>query len=283
MSPLKKSKSGSSGSAPAHGANRPARKPWYHNTLLIFLSLFFCYPLGLLLLWTTKFERWYSKIIFTLLPLFLIGMAYPGYRAQRKHAIQYQSSHLQEEAGPVDTAPEPVYTTESVEGQEDQSGDAVLHPVTRVLSGDTIEIEMHGREQVVRLGGIDAPDPETLSRPAEYCAYEAAEHTRRMVEGRRVRLEIDEKGLDNDMRILAYVYFKTGEGDTPGGPGDEDTTGERFLNRELVELGLARAEPTPPNVKYAHIFSEIEKNAMENRLGLWGEDTCGARGGEKLF
>ncbi|MCX5693971.1 MAG: thermonuclease family protein [Candidatus Omnitrophica bacterium] len=135
--------------------------------------------------------------------------------------------------------------------------------VTRVVDGDTLVLENNER---VRLIGIDTPEmheSEKLTRDAQRSGEETKiikqlgkrsyEFTRKLVEGKRVRLEFDVERFDKYKRILAYVYLPDGT----------------FLNALIVEQGYASLMTYPPNVKYADLFSRLYREARENRRGLW--------------
>ena len=115
--------------------------------------------------------------------------------------------------------------------------------VTRVIDGDTIEIEGGYR---VRYIGIDTPER------GEPCYFEATEANRSLVEGKRVRLEKDIEDKDEYGRLLRYVWV-------------DDT----MANAELVRLGYAYSYSYPPNLKYQTYFLQLEKKARGQRLGLW--------------
>jgi micrococcal nuclease len=82
---------------------------------------------------------------------------------------------------------------------------------------------------------------------------EAAEFTRKFVEGKQVRLEHDVQQKDKYGRTLAYVYLKEGP----------------FVNAEIMKAGYAQVMTIPPNVKHQELFVKLEKEARENRRGLW--------------
>jgi len=58
--------------------------------------------------------------------------------------------------------------------------------VTRVVDGDTIIV---GARERVRLIGVDTPETKHPQKPVEYFGREATAFTKKMVQGRRVRLE----------------------------------------------------------------------------------------------
>ena len=129
------------------------------------------------------------------------------------------------------------------------SGDLVR--VIRVVDGDTIVIE--GKIKV-RYIGIDTPETKDPRRLIQYFGKEAAAKNKELVDGKRVRLERDVQDKDKYGRLLRYVWV-----------------GGKFVNLELVKQGYARAKPYPPNVKYKNLFRESEKEAKENKKGLWGK------------
>jgi micrococcal nuclease len=135
--------------------------------------------------------------------------------------------------------------------------------VTRAVDGDTLVLENNER---VRLIGIDTPemhDSNKLNRDAQRSGQDieaikqlgrrSYEFTKKLVEGKRVRLEFDVERYDKYKRILAYVYLLDGT----------------FLNAEIVKQGYASLMTYPPNVKYADLFLKLYRQAREDQRGLW--------------
>jgi micrococcal nuclease len=123
--------------------------------------------------------------------------------------------------------------------------------VIRVIDGDTVEIE---GGQMVRYIGIDAPEIVHSLEPGEQFGEEATEKNRELVEGRIVSLERDVTDRDEYGRLLRYVWL-----------------GDVMINAELVRLGYAYSYSLPPNVKYQELFLRLEREAREQKLGLWSE------------
>ena len=123
------------------------------------------------------------------------------------------------------------------------------HTCTRVVDGDTIVVKKIGK---VRLIGVDTPETKHPRKPVEYFGKEASAFTRKMVEGKKVRLEYDWQRKDRYGRVLAYVYLKDGT----------------FLNAEIVKQGYGHAY-TRYSFKYLEQFRKYEKEARENKRGLW--------------
>jgi len=72
------------------------------------------------------------------------------------------------------------------------------------------------------------------------------------VEGKEVRLEYDWQRRDKYNRLLAYVYLLDGT----------------FLNAEIIKQGYGFAYTRFP-FKYLQEFRKYEKEARENKKGLW--------------
>ncbi len=123
---------------------------------------------------------------------------------------------------------------------------------TRVIDGDTIEVDIVGMRYKVRYIGIDTPELDD-KRP-EFCALaqEATRLNRELVEGKMVQLEKDVSGTDNYGRLLRYVYVDN-----------------IFVNAELVREGLAWAKLYPPDIKHQDKLEELEAEAKQAGKGIW--------------
>ena len=78
------------------------------------------------------------------------------------------------------------------------------------------------------------------------------EANRRLVAGRRVRLETDVQARDRYGRLLAYVWV-----------------GDVMVNAELVRQGYAQVMTVPPNVRHQELFVKLQREAREAGRGLW--------------
>ncbi|MFZ5365730.1 MAG: thermonuclease family protein [Patescibacteria group bacterium] len=128
--------------------------------------------------------------------------------------------------------------------------------VTRVIDGDTIEIE--GGERV-RYLGIDTPETVDPRKPVQCFGVEASRKNKELVEGKNVRLEKDISDKDKYGRLLRYVYVdpSTGSGQVV------------FVNLELVKLGFATSYTYPPDVKHQTEILAAEAEARRENRGLW--------------
>lgn len=121
--------------------------------------------------------------------------------------------------------------------------------VSRVIDGDTIEIE-GGRR--VRYIGINTPEIGDPRQSSDCFGKEAADENKRLVEGRQVRMEKDVSETDKYGRLLRYVYV-----------------GDIMVNDLLVRQGFANVSTFPPDVQYTARFVKAQKEAKDANRGLW--------------
>lgn len=128
---------------------------------------------------------------------------------------------------------------------------SLVGEVVRVVDGDTILVRLGERVEKVRYIGIDTPEVGGRGGP-EPGAAEAAALNRALVEGRRVRLELDVQERDRYGRLLAYVWV-----------------GDLMVNAELVRRGYAQVMTVPPNVRHQALFRRLQRDARQAGRGLW--------------
>jgi len=128
------------------------------------------------------------------------------------------------------------------------------HLVDYVVDGDTVRLSSG---ENVRYIGVDTP--ETRERKSGGWVYkpmpfaeEAKAFNKKLVEGRRARLEFDVQKKDRYGRLLAYVYVD-----------------DKMVNLDMIREGYATIYTYPPNVKYAERFLEAQREARASGKGLW--------------
>ena len=128
--------------------------------------------------------------------------------------------------------------------------------VVYVVDGDTVDIDIGGTEERVRLIGIDTPETKKENSPVECFGPEASAFTSTLLPvGTAVYVERDVEARDQYGRLLAYVY-RAADG--------------LFVNLEIVRLGYAQPLTIPPNVAHADAFVEAARAAEAADAGLWG-------------
>ncbi|HKJ35605.1 MAG TPA: thermonuclease family protein [Solirubrobacterales bacterium] len=130
--------------------------------------------------------------------------------------------------------------------------DGARAEVVRVVDGDTIAVNVNGRDERVRYIGVDTPETVQPGAPVDCFGPQASSFNKGLVEGETVRLEFDRELRDRFGRLLAYVYV-----------------GGTFVNAELIRGGYARTLEIEPNTAEAERLARLESEAGGAGRGLW--------------
>ncbi len=169
--------------------------------------------------------------------------------------------------------------------------DHKIAQVQRVVDGDTILIDMpdqlHGTTTTrIRLWGIDCPelakaDPQPVA--AEPFAVDATNLTRKLIEGKPVRLRLESHRIRGRFgRVLAHVDFISPDLTTDDianhlGTKSElvdlqsQDEGELYRSNLAVELlthGLARKDERWPH-SLMEYYKQSERTAIQAQVGIW--------------
>jgi micrococcal nuclease len=118
--------------------------------------------------------------------------------------------------------------------------------VSRVVDGDTIDVQIEGQDFRVRYLGMDAPEPN------QYLGGLALNQNIQLVAGKEVILIRDISETDDFGRLLRYVLV-----------------GEVFVNYQLIQAGYARATAYPPDTACQTILESAQELAQANQTGIW--------------
>ncbi|MCU1401139.1 MAG: putative nuclease [Acidimicrobiales bacterium] len=128
--------------------------------------------------------------------------------------------------------------------------------VVRVIDGDTIDADIHGTTERVRLIGIDTPETKKPNTPVQCYGPEASGFTKHTLPaGTSVLIVRDIEARDIYGRLLGYVY-RSRDG--------------LFVNLELAVEGYARVLTIRPNDAHVAEFVQAARVAEATDLGLWG-------------
>jgi micrococcal nuclease len=142
----------------------------------------------------------------------------------------------------------------------DGNRQAATGVIADVVDGDTVVIVVGGRDERVRLIGIDTPEVHVEEGPPECFGREASAFTAELLPpGTAVRLERDVVGRDDYGRLLAYVYIS-------GAPGPADDV---MVNEAIVRHGFARVLTIAPNGVFHERLVAAARAAERDGLGLW--------------
>jgi micrococcal nuclease len=117
--------------------------------------------------------------------------------------------------------------------------------VVSIVDGNTVKVLIDGLVYTVRYAGIDLPADETYAEQASIV-------NGKLVYAQEIKLVADQPDKDPNGRLLRYV-----------------TTGDTFVNLELLQQGLAITQATGPVLTCAELFKQAEQSAMDAQKGYW--------------
>ena len=140
---------------------------------------------------------------------------------------------------------------------------SVSAKVENITDGDTIKVKISGDSNVysVRLIGIDTPETVDPRKPVECFGKEATGKLKSLIEYKQVVLKRDSINDNKDKynRLLRYVILN-----------DKD------INAEMIKQGYAYAYLIYPfEAETMSLYKDYERQARENKLGLWADGVCG--------
>jgi len=129
----------------------------------------------------------------------------------------------------------------------------------RVIDGDTVVVtgDKIGNETHIRMLGINTPEKKMPF------SEEAADFLKQFI-NQTILLEKDKEDIDKYDRKLRYIYAENGS---------------RFLDQEILELGLANAYYTSGLI-YEKQLLNAESQARNLQAGIWtkSNETCAVNG-----
>ena len=129
--------------------------------------------------------------------------------------------------------------------------------VVHVVDGDTVDLEIGGSIERVRLLGIDTPESVSRQTPVQCFGAEATSALEGLLPPETsLNIERDIEAHDRYGRLLLYVY-RSIDG--------------LFINEWMVRAGFANAVSYPPNDRLDARFGRSEALARQAGDGLWSQ------------
>jgi micrococcal nuclease len=125
--------------------------------------------------------------------------------------------------------------------------------VERIADGDTVTVITSNQTKLrIRMLGIDAPEtPKGAKFPGQPYGPEAEAYLKRLVEGKRVTVEI--YGVDRYKRLLSTIFIDG-----------------KDINLAMIEAGLAEIYRGPESGNpYKQQYQAAEDTARSAKKGMW--------------
>ncbi len=143
------------------------------------------------------------------------------------------------------------------------SSSITFYTVSKVIDGDTLELQLGDKIEKVRLIGVNTPETVDPRRKVECFGREASDYAKKILTGQKVSLEFDpsQDQRDKYSRLLAYLYLENGS----------------LFNLDLIKAGYAYEYTYKKPYLYQSQFQSAEDQAQSKQLGLWSVQTCGGQ------
>lgn len=158
-----------------------------------------------------------------------------------------------------------------------EKGKTDYYKVTRVIDGDTLEIDFDIGDSKgslasdasitgihkIRLLGINTPETVDPRRPVQCYGKEASAYLKSLIQGEYVQLEYDDTQgqYDKYNRILAYIY----------------TQDAQMINKKMIAEGYAYEYTYNTPYKYRDSFKAAQTIAERESRGLWSAGSCNGK------
>lgn len=135
----------------------------------------------------------------------------------------------------------------------------VTATVTDHVDGDTVHVDIDGKDETLRLLLIDTPETHDPNEPVQPFGPEASDYAeKQMPVGSEVGLELGKEGSERDKydRLLAFIYLPNG----------------KMYNEQVIRQGLARvAYIYEPNTQHLDKLYEAQDYAKSHKKGIWSK------------
>lgn len=127
--------------------------------------------------------------------------------------------------------------------------------LVKIIDGDTIDVNLNGKTERVRLIGIDTPEMNDYRSEIQCFAQEAKTKAQVLLTNSSFTLQPDSTQMDRDKynRLLRYVIFSD----------------KSNLAKLLIEQGYGYEYTYNVPYKYQQEFKNAQKTAKNNQRGLW--------------
>ncbi len=132
--------------------------------------------------------------------------------------------------------------------------------VVEVIDGDTVDVQIIGKVERLRLIGMDTPETKDPRKPVQCFGKEASAQAAKVLTGQTVLLEEDpsQDSRDKYDRLLRYVWLPDG----------------KLYNLEMIIGGFAHEYTYETPYKYQAVFKKEEAAARERGWGFWAATSC---------
>lgn len=200
-----------------------------------------------------RFSR--VKLIFII--LIILFFVFVGFIGQ--NIVSKEASPKPDVAGSkTEPSDRPTTTIESSLNSDNRE----VATLVKVVDGDTITVSINGKNETIRVIGIDTPEVVDPRKTVECFGKEASDFAKLTLQNNKTLfLESDPTQGERDKykRLLRYVWIE-----------DEKVD----FGKLMIDRGYASEYTYSLPYKYQKEYKQTEKVARESKKGLWADDAC---------
>lgn len=139
-----------------------------------------------------------------------------------------------------------------------------LYKVTRVVDGDTVDVQIGEKVERIRIIGIDTPEIVDPRKPVQCFGKESSDTAKKILEGASVSLKPDTTQNDRDTygRLLRYIALVDGTD----------------FGLMMIKQGFAHEYTYIIPYERQAEYKTAETDARTNKRGLWADAACASFG-----
>jgi len=144
--------------------------------------------------------------------------------------------------------------------EKTQKAESTLYDVVKVVDGDTVDVNIDGKTERIRLIGLDTPETVDPRKTVQCFGQEASTKAHELLDGKKVTLEADATQGERDTygRLLRYIMIEGGND----------------FSKTMIENGYGHEYTYQIPYKRQNEYKEAQKSAENGKKGLWADNTC---------
>lgn len=135
--------------------------------------------------------------------------------------------------------------------------------IVKVVDGDTITVSLNGKNDMIRIIGINTPETVDPRKTVECFGIEASNKAKEFFKSKNYQVYLEKDPMqgerDKYQRLLRYVFTDNGIAD---------------YGLNMIATGYAYEYTYSTPYKYQIEYKKAQAEAENKRLGLWADNTC---------
>ncbi|OGH37400.1 MAG: hypothetical protein A3B44_01975 [Candidatus Levybacteria bacterium RIFCSPLOWO2_01_FULL_38_21] len=204
----------------------------------------------------TKLKFISAGIVLVLFIILITGIFGRETKTNDRKPAEVKSAKTEISSFPTNDSPTPPPTSSI-------SNDKEFAQIVKVVDGDTITVSLNGKNETIRVIGINTPETVDPRKTVECFGLEASNKAKEYFKDKEYRVWLEEDktqgGRDKYQRLLRYVFTDKGTQD---------------YGLMMISEGYAYEYTYSTPYKYQTSYRRAQGKAESEKLGLWADGAC---------